>query len=69
MGIGIVGTGLLAYYGFLKDSTYLENAPALVTTTAAARPFTYAPPARLEGSTRRSIAFLSSFFLTVTSAS
>jgi len=31
MGIGIVGTGLLAYYGFLKDSTYLENAPALIT--------------------------------------
>lgn len=31
MGIGIVGTGLLVYYGFLKDSTYLENAPALIT--------------------------------------
>lgn len=31
VGIGIVGTGLLAYYGFLKDSTYLQNAPALVT--------------------------------------
>ena len=31
MGIGIVTTGLLAYYGFLKDSIYLENAPALIT--------------------------------------
>ena len=35
MGIAIVGTGLLAYYGFLKDSTYLENAPALVTAKVA----------------------------------
>ena len=35
MGIGIVGTGMLAYYGFLKDSTYLENAPALVTAKVA----------------------------------
>lgn len=35
MGIGIVGTGLAAYYGFLKDSTYLENAPTLVTTKVA----------------------------------
>jgi hypothetical protein len=31
MGMGIVATGLLAYFGFLKDSTYLENAPALIT--------------------------------------
>ena len=31
MGVGIVATGLLAYYGFLKDSTYLANAPALIT--------------------------------------
>lgn len=31
MGIAIVGTGLLAYYGVLKESSYLENAPALVT--------------------------------------
>ena len=35
VGIGIVGTGLLAYYGLLKDSTYLENAPALVTAKVA----------------------------------
>ena len=31
MGMGIVATGLLAYYGFLKDSAYLANAPALIT--------------------------------------
>ncbi len=35
MGLGIVGTGLLAYYGLLKDSTLLENAPALVTAKVA----------------------------------
>ena len=31
VGAGIVATGILAYHGFLKDSVYLQNAPALIT--------------------------------------
>ena len=30
-GIAIVGVGLLAYHGFLKNSAYLQNAPALIS--------------------------------------
>ncbi len=31
VGLGIVATGILAYQGFLKDSVFLQNAPALIT--------------------------------------